>query len=151
PSPPTPPQFHSSELFAEAEALELAAGQDAQAADTYAHIAQSGPPAIRAEALVRQARVLRREKQWADALKAYGSLEKMTEAVIAGMPASLVARDGRRSVLADSGDPSAQREAAVLMADLTSGHWTVTRPALETFLRELQPLAPGTLLPPDWT
>jgi hypothetical protein len=55
------------------------------------------------------------------------------------MPASLVARTARCSVLAESGDAAAaEREAATVWADLTTGHWKTSKATLETYLGELK-------------
>jgi signal transduction histidine kinase len=150
-----PPQTASSpvpsEIFAEAEALEFGKQDRAKAADAYARLAASGSPQVRAEALVRLARVLRRDGKWAAALKAYASLETFGATTVAGMPAGLVARAARCSTLNESGDRAgAHREAAALWSELTAGKWKVTKPTLETYLKELKSLAPEVALPLDW-
>src|SRR5688572_16520886 len=140
-----------TEIFAEAESLEFGKQDRAKAADAYARLAESDTVQVRAEALVRLGRVLRREKKWPEALKAYASLEKLGTSRVAGMPAGLVARAARCSTLHESGDEAgARREAAALWADLTAGKWNITKAILETYLKELEGLAPGLSLPAGW-
>jgi signal transduction histidine kinase len=140
-----------AEIFAEAESLEFAKQDRTQAADAYARLAESDSVQVRAEALVRLGRVLRREKKWQQALKAYASLEKLGAALVAGMPAGLVARAARCSALEESGDGvGARRESSVLWAELTAGKWSILKPTLETYLKELEPLLPERLLPAGW-
>ena len=139
------------EIFAEAEALEFDRRDRSQAGDTYRRLAESSDTQIRAEALMRLARVRRREGKWAQALEAYTLLERLGAARVAGMPASLVARAARYSALAESGDgAAARREAAAVWADLTAGKWRITKATLETYLDELKALAPDVVLPADW-
>jgi signal transduction histidine kinase len=138
--------------FAEADVLEFTTRDLDRAAGAYARIALSGLPQIRAEALVRLGRVLRRQRKWAAALKAYDSLEKSGAVPVAGMPASLVARSAQCSVLEESGDrEGARRKASRLWGDLTGGKWLLTQSALETYLEELRTLAPEATLPPEWS
>ncbi len=67
------------------------------------------------------------------------------------MPASLVARGARCSVLEESGERAgARREAAALWTELTAGAWKVTRGTLDTYLKELQAWAPDVALPARW-
>jgi signal transduction histidine kinase len=139
------------ENFAEAEALEFSRQGRSRAADAYRRLAESSDTQSRAEALMRLARVLRHQQKWAEALRVYASLEKLGEAPVAAMPAGLVARAARCSVLAESGDgAAARREAAAVWADLTDGKWRITRATLETYLSELNALAPDLVLPSDW-
>jgi signal transduction histidine kinase len=139
------------EIFAEAEALEFSRQDRSQAADAYRRLAQSPDTQSRAEALMRLARVLRHQGKWAEALRVYTSLESFGAARVAGMPASLVARVARCSVLAESGDTAAaKREAATVWADVTAGHWNTTKATLETYLAELKAFAPDVVLPADW-
>lgn len=140
-----------TEVFAEAELLEFGGQDHSRAADAYRRLAESTDAQLRAEALMRLARVRRREKNWIEALRAYASLEKVGAARVAGMPAGLVARAARCSTLAESGDgATARREAVAVWADLTTGTWRVPKSTLETYLNELKALAPDVTLPADW-
>jgi signal transduction histidine kinase len=139
------------EIFAEAEALEFAGPHRAKAAEAYARLAESANAQVRAEALVRLGRVLRRERRWTEALKAYASLERSGAIPVAGMPASLVARAARCSVLDESGNTAdAGREALALWTDLTAGKWKLDKATLETYSQELHALSPKLLPPAGW-
>ena len=145
-SGPVPP-----EVFAEAESLEFEKQDGNKAAEAYARLAESGNPQIRAEALVRLGRVLRRQKKLPQALNAYASLEKLGPVLVAGMPANLVARAARASTLREGGDrSSAKRETAALWTDLTNGQWHLTKATLETYLQESKASLPELLPPKDW-
>jgi signal transduction histidine kinase len=147
----TAPRPVRAEIFAEAEALEFSSQNRSRAADAYRRLAESSEAQLRTEALMRLARVLRRERKWSEALRAYASLEEFDAAHVAGMPASLVARTARCSTLAESGDQAAaRREASAVWADLTAGRWSITKATLETYLNELRALAPDVALPADW-
>ena len=88
-----------ADIFGEAETLEFQRHDLSKAAATYARLARSGAVRIRVEALLRLARTLRREGKYAEALGSYSSLEKFGTTLVAGMPAGLVARAARCSVL----------------------------------------------------
>ena len=149
--PETAPVPIRAEVFTEAETLEFSRQDRSRAADVYRRLAASPDAQLRAEALMRLARVLRREQNWTEALRAYASLEESDAAHVAGMPASLVARAARSSTLAESGKGAAARQEAVAVwADLTGGKWKITKPTLETYLNELKTLAPDLALPADW-
>lgn len=147
----TEPPPLGAEIFADAESLEFGKQDRDKAAHAYARLAESAGMQVRAEALVRLGRVLRHERKWPEALKAYASLEKLGESTVAGMPAALVARAARCSVLHESGDGAgARRETATLWKDLTTGKWNITKAILETYLQELKALVPALTLPADW-
>lgn len=140
-----------AEIFEEAESLEFRNQERTKAADAYRRLAESGNVEIRAGALVRLGRVLRRERKWQEALEAYASLERLGARFVAGMPAGLVARAARYSALDESGDGAgARREAAALWAELTAGGWNVTKATLETYLQELKGFMPELSFPPAW-
>jgi len=139
------------DVFREAEALEFGRRDLEKAEKTYRRLAGSKSVQVRAGALVRLGRVLRRQRRWAEALKAYDELGKLGALSLAGMPASLVARAARCSVFEESVQQQAlQREARALWADLTGGRLLVSRPTLDTYSDELLRWI-GTLpAPPDW-
>lgn len=140
-----------AENFAEAEILEFGKQDRSKAADMYRRLAESGNAQARAEAWMRLGRLLRREGKWAEALHAYASLEQFSGTEVAGMPANLVARAARCSVLAERGDQQeARASASALWTELTAGKWNLTRPTLETYLNDLRALAPQLVLPADW-
>jgi len=145
------PMTVASDVFASAEAAEFSRDQRSSPAAAYLKLAESGDPRVRAEALVRAARVMRRERQWREALDVYRSLEQSGEILVAGMPASLVARAGRCSVLAESGAKALlAREAILLWEHLVGGRWDVTRGTLETYVDEIRRWTPEARFPQDW-
>jgi signal transduction histidine kinase len=67
------------------------------------------------------------------------------------MPASLVARERRLSLLAAAGDAlGARRETEALWSDLVAGKWKLSKATLETYLNELHAVEPKLALPADW-
>jgi signal transduction histidine kinase len=139
------------DLFADAEALEFGKQDGGRAVDAYRRLAESGSVQVRAEALMRLGRLLRRERKWPDALRAYASLEKLGTTLVAGMPAGLVSRAARCSVLAESGDATGARDSAAdLWMELTTGKWQLTKATLETYMNELKALSAEVALPADW-
>src|SRR5262249_33666375 len=106
--PEAPPQ-----VFAEAESFEFQDGQLTKAAAAYRALADSGKDAaIRAGALLRLARVLRKLGHEEEARAAYMRLAGMGGVRVAGVPADLLARH-------EFGDPN-------LKKDLLAGRWRLT-------------------------
>ena len=124
--------------FAAAEMLEF--GNDAnRALSAYIDMASSTEPSVRAGALLRIARIRRRQAQWDAALQAYRDLARLDTVSIEGTPASLQARRAICDVLSDSGrTPDLRNQAAALERDLLGGRWAVDRPAWELTLADLE-------------
>ena len=138
-------------IFREAEDFEFSGNNPAAAAAMYRQLAGKNPAEVRAGALVRLARVLRRQQHWAQALHAYDELEKLGTLHVAGMPASLVAQAARCSVLEESGQAQALRvRAQALWADLSGGRWAISRPTLDTYTDDVRHWVGALPLPPDW-
>ncbi len=117
-----------SRQFADAEQIEFRNRPEALA--TYRTAARSPDDAVRAGALLRVARVMRRQRQWDHALEAYTSLSSIVDREIEGAPADLQARRASVSVLEDAGRADQMRaHAAALEADLLAGRWRLDRPA----------------------
>jgi signal transduction histidine kinase len=90
--------------------------------------AASPDPAVRAGALLRLARNLRKAGRPKAALQIYGELAKLDGAGLAGAPADLVARRARCVLLEELGPQEALREEAqALHDDLTAGRWRLER------------------------
>jgi len=137
---PVPRAMQAAETqpFADAEKLEFQGGAE-RALAAYQEMARSARPAMRAGALLRVARVHRRQGQWDDALRAYRSLAAMGEIAIEGMPADLLARRASCSVLDESGrTQELAREAAALEAGFLAGRWMLDRPAWELAAGEIE-------------
>jgi signal transduction histidine kinase len=125
-----------SRRFADAERLEFQ-GQDVALA-SYQEAAQSPVAAVRAGALLRAARVLRRQRKWDQALSAYERLARIDGFEIEGAPSDLQARRAFASVLEDAGRVAQMRASAVaLEADLLGGRWALDRPAWELATTDL--------------
>jgi signal transduction histidine kinase len=95
-------------------------------------LAASSDPAVRAGALLREARILRKMGQIKDALAALGDLSRIASVSINREPADLLARRTRCVILEEqSRTDDLRAEAAALAADLRDGKWQLDR---ETFL-----------------
>ena len=122
-------QVGSSEMlpaFAPGEELEYQR-QDFDAAEAeYRRLTGDRSPSVRAGALVRLARVLRKAGRPEQALEIYGSLARLRGVAVDGLPADLVARRARCRVLEEIKQTARLRdEAAALQSDLTAGTWEI--------------------------
>jgi len=117
-------------VFAAAEFLEYRERNYGSAIAAFRRLARSEEPEIRAGALLRLGRNLRKAGRTEDALKVYEELGQLGSTPVAELPAELVARKARCAVLAELGQTGAlQREAAELYSSLSSGRWRITRAA----------------------
>ena len=113
--------------FATAERIEFSANPD-RALDLYKDLEMSPDRKVRAGALLRQARMHRRERRWRDALETYERLTSFEDIYIQGMPADLLARRAIGSVLRASGATfELASHAAELKHDLFARRWQVDR------------------------
>jgi signal transduction histidine kinase len=118
-------------VWAPGETLEFRGLDYDGAAAAFRALTRSEDAAVRAGALVRLARVLRKSNKPADALEAYAALAELGSVPVAGEPAALVARTARCGLRAELGQVAElKREAAVLAADLEAGRWPVDRETL---------------------
>jgi len=118
----------SATVFAAAEALEFRGHDLERAAIAYGVLAEAAEATIRAGALLRQARTLRKQGRTADALRAYAALARLDSARIAGLPADLVGRRARCVVLEELGRrEELASEARTLQADLAAARWPLDR------------------------
>ena len=128
PVPSADPEANPA-VFADAELLEFAQGLPEMALEEYRRLAASGNAAIRAGALLREGRVLRRLGRTEESRGAYLKLASAGRACVAGAPAELVAR----SVLGDTR----------LKDDLLRGRWRLTRGQFQFYWQQTSPdLAP---------
>ena len=130
---PAPARFQeaASVPFVAAEALEFQ-GNGQRALPLYEVLARSHDRHIRAGALLRIARVFRRNRRWDSALESYRRLALLTTTAIDGIPADLVARTAICSISEESDNKGALgREVASLESDLLAGRWALDRPAWE--------------------
>ena len=122
--PSTDPEAPAG-VFAEGEALEFQQGQPQAAAEWYRQLAGSRNAAIRAGALLRLGRVLRRLGRKTESRSAYTQLAGIVGVQVAGEPADLVGR-------MEAGD-----DLASVKADLLSGRWPLSRGQFEFYWSEV--------------
>lgn len=136
---PSSPETSAS-VFTAAEAREFRDGNLTAAAQAYRRLASTDDHGIRAAALMRLARSLRKEGRINDALAAYHELAAMQNTAVAGSPSELVARRERIALFKIIGDQSAgEREAAALASALWEGRYRLDRATFD-FFREFTSL-----------
>jgi len=138
------------EAFADGERLEFVARELRGAIDAYETLATSKEAARRAGALARLARVQRKQQDPDAALRTYVRLAEVSGKVsVDGIPATLVARAGRASVLEASNRTSELRdEAEALQQDLLRGRWPLSRSEYEYYSAQVRQWL-GTAPPED--
>jgi signal transduction histidine kinase len=110
--------------FEAGEVLEFRAGDFSGAARAYRELASSRSREVRAGALLRLARALRKSGRSDEALQAYSDLKDITDTQVSGLPSDLVARRARCALLDElrrTGERTA--EARALYADLIAARW----------------------------
>lgn len=113
--------------FIDAESLEYR-GQKEVASRAYETLSLTPQAAIRAGALLRLARIARRDHRSADALRIYNALSSIHEVAFDGMPADLLARRAACSVLEEGGSRAElARQAKSLETDFLAGGWSLDR------------------------
>jgi signal transduction histidine kinase len=132
----------SEQTFAEGESLEFQQGRLTRALDWYKNLANAKDPAVRAGALLRAARVLRKLSRIPDARAAYVRLAAIPGIRVAGAPSEMVARFSL-SELSDD-----RPEAESLERDLLQGRWSLSRGQFAFYWSETSRLAGRTLPPP---
>ena len=125
--------------FAAGEALEFRAHDLEGAIRAYRALAgTTSSPDVRAGALVRLARTLKKAGRAREALAAYDALAQLSAAHVAGLPADLVARRARAVVLEELGYRDELTAAAgILRTDLLARRWRVDRGTFEAYLQQL--------------
>ena len=124
-------------IFAEGERLEFRNNDPAAASEVFNKLARSPRPDVRAGALVRLGRTLRKTGRGEAALVAYGELAQLGATPALGLPAALAASEARCSVLQVMGrTDELGQEAARMAAALWSGRYVLLRPVWEFHLEE---------------
>ena len=129
-------------LFQEAEAAEFQRRDFFGAARRYRRVAESPNPAIRAEALVRLGRILRRQNNRAGALRVYAELQQLGSVSVGGQPVGMIARQVRYRLSEMPGERDAFRQA------LYSGATKMDRATFE-FYRDMLREWGGPAPPPS--
>lgn len=120
------------EAFRIAEEAEFQSGDLASALALSRRLSAHRDPAIRAGALLRESRVLRKMGRPADAVQALARLAAVPGVGINGVPVELVARQARCTIAADRGDAAMLREESLrLQEDLNAGRWVLDRVTYE--------------------
>ncbi len=133
--------------FARASELEFRDDDLRAAAVELTGLAASPSIHVRAEALLRLARVLSKNGESDRGLATLDELEALDDALAGGLPAGLTARRRRVVMLRDLGRTGeASREAAALASDLVSGRWVVTYPQYEATRGFVAEVTAGDLL-----
>jgi hypothetical protein len=131
------PAEPSPGAFAAGEALEFQQEDYAAAGATFRKLAMAKDPSIRAGALLRLARNLRKGSQSEAALAAYAELAQLGSTSVGGLPAELLARHSRCILLDELGrHGELQTEAATLHAAMHDGRWRLTRSAYRYYAQE---------------
>ena len=127
--------IHSPDkVFAEAEVIEFGGNQLTQAAAQYRKLSRNREPRIRAEALLRLGRVLRKSGELDGAMDAYRSLARLRDVPAGGLPAELAGLDGQRltkSAMRDRGGE--QLIAAQIAQAIDRGRWLLSRGVAEFY------------------
>ncbi len=131
-----------AELFAAAEVREYREEDCNRAEAVYRKLARREDPRLRAAALMRLARCLRKQQRLKDALAVYDELAAFGGTSVVGSPAELLARRERVALLKAVGDlQGASRESILLSTALWEGKYPIDE-ATFSFYRESLPAPP---------
>ena len=126
-------------LFAAGEAYEFQQKDYPRAIAAFRELARSEDERVRAGALLRLGRGLRKTGQLGAALRVYEGLARLGSTAIEGLPAELLARHARCVLLDELGKTAElQSEAEALYAGLHNGRWRITRAAYRFYAEEAQ-------------
>ncbi|MBI4472549.1 MAG: HAMP domain-containing histidine kinase [Acidobacteria bacterium] len=135
--PPVLPEA-PTQPFDSAEKAEFQNGPESALA-VYRELARSADPSVRAAALLRVARVERKQQNIDRALNAYRSLATIRGVALDGTPADFLARRAICSVLEESSrQQELAQQAHVLETDFLAGRWILDRPTWELALSEIE-------------
>jgi len=138
---PVIPQVRKSPVtvFEAGETLEFRRQDYAGAIAAFRALSISKDPLIRAGALMRLGRNLRKNNQIREALAVYEELARLESTPVGGDPAELLARQARCELLKELNQLSELRRAAgSLDADLQQGRWPLDRVSYQFHSREVQ-------------
>jgi signal transduction histidine kinase len=148
---PTAPAGHEapSQVFATADDLEFRRSDYSAAEAALRKLAQSPDRAVRAAALIRLARNLRKAGQHAGALGLYSQAAEIRDVNVSGVPADLLARWARCDLLAqEHRSAELRQEARALYTDLLRGRWQLSRSVYELHVEEARRWSGGEPLRP---
>jgi signal transduction histidine kinase len=134
--PAVVPARRPADAFVAAERLEFLDNRPGDAAARYRLLARSDDAELRAGALLRLGRVLRKQGDFTGALTTYRQLAALGAPRVHDLPAELAGLAGQRAVYAAVGDREGeQRAAQQVLEGLDGGRWLITRGVAE-FHRE---------------
>ena len=123
--------------FTPAETVEFGRNNPAQAIPMYRNLARSASLPVKAGALMRLGRCLRKTGNPAAALDIYADLARLGDADVEGIPAELAAREARCTTWSDMGRRDLlQHEARELLRELAAGRWRLIRDRWELMIHE---------------
>jgi signal transduction histidine kinase len=126
-------------VFKAGETLEYRQQDYVGAIAAFRALALSKDPLIRAGAMVRLGRNLRKNNQTHEALAVYEELARLGSTPVGGDPAELLARQARCALLKELNQPSElERAARSLDADLQQGRWQLDRVSYQFHSQEVQ-------------
>jgi signal transduction histidine kinase len=135
------PQVRESPMtvFDAGETLEFRKQDYVGAIAAFRTLALSKDPLIRAGALVRLGRNLRKNNQIHEALAVYEELARLGSTPVGGDLAEILAREARCALLKELDQlPELQRAASSLDADLQQGRWQLDRVSYQFHSQEVQ-------------
>jgi hypothetical protein len=118
-------------VCAPADALEIQKEDYGAAIVALIPLVHHADPAIRAEALNRTARCLKKAGRTGEAFSTYQDLERMGTVTVAGLPVELIAREARLLIREGEESKEALPEARALATALCSGRWRIRRASFE--------------------
>ncbi|MBI4902763.1 MAG: HAMP domain-containing histidine kinase [Acidobacteria bacterium] len=123
--------------FTEAERMEFTVSDPAPVIGIYEKLTASPDAAVPAGSWTRLARIYRKQRDAGKAERAYDRLAQIPDVAVEGLPASLIAREGRANLFSESRRTSdLQREAAAFQEDLQAGRWQLTKQQYEFYSSE---------------
>ena len=135
--PAAPAEEPPVAAFAAGERMEFRGLDPAAAAGSFRALSTSPKPEVRAGALLRLGRNLRRLERYQEALQTYEQLALLKNVSIGGVPAELMALDAKCTVLDAMGRRDEVRKAAALMdSGLRSCRWSLPGPAWDFYRQE---------------
>ena len=125
-------------MFEAGEVLEFQQKDFAKAIVVFRELSRSKDPSIRAGALLRLGRNLRKAQQTRAALDVYDQLEQMGAVPTGGLPADLLARHARCALLNElKRTTEVKQEAGALYVDLHNGRWQLARGVYRFYAQEV--------------
>src|SRR5262245_29533155 len=143
PFPPSSDTFDPA-TFEEAERFEFQAANLKSAATTLMALTSNKDPQVRAEALLRLARVQSKNRQPADAFGTYEKLIDETTMSPVGAPYGLLSRLARIQLLLGNREGGAQQEAAQLVEVHETGQWKLSKESYVYYNTEARKLVRST-------